>query len=110
MIPFITDFFNGLKDFSDSYWFYVIILAIAILDSVFPIVPSETLVIIGGVSAGSGSLSLGLVMACAFGGALPTGYGPSGDYGPFDGGAWCADFGDEVERAVSVGVCLCADL
>jgi len=70
MVPFITDFFNGLKDFSDSYWFYVIILAIAILDSVFPIVPSETLVIIGGVSAGSGSLSLGLVMACAFSGAF----------------------------------------
>jgi len=70
MVSFITDFFNGLKDFSDSYWFYVIILVIAILDSVFPIVPSETLVIIGGVSAGSGSLSLGLVMACAFSGAF----------------------------------------
>ena len=70
MVSFINDLFNGLKDFSDSYWFYVIILVIAILDSVFPIVPSETLVIIGGVSAGSGSLSLGLVMACAFSGAF----------------------------------------
>jgi len=70
MISLITEFFNGLKDFSDSYWFYVIIFVIAILDSVIPIVPSETLVIIGGVSAGSGSLSLGLVMACAFSGAF----------------------------------------
>ena len=70
MVSFINDLFNGLKDFSDSYWFYVIILVIAILDSVFPIVPSETLVIIGGVSAGSGSLSLGLVMGCAFSGAF----------------------------------------
>jgi len=70
MISFITEFFNGLKDFSDSYWFYVIIFVIAVLDSVIPIVPSETLVIIGGVSAGSGSLSLALVMACAFGGAF----------------------------------------
>jgi membrane protein DedA with SNARE-associated domain len=70
MISLINEFFNGLKDFSDSYWFYVIILVIAILDSVIPIVPSETLVIIGGVSAGSGSLSLGLVMACAFSGAF----------------------------------------
>jgi membrane protein DedA with SNARE-associated domain len=70
MISLINEFFNGLKDFSDSYWFYVIILVIAILDSVIPIVPSETLVIIGGVSAGSGSLSLGWVMACAFSGAF----------------------------------------
>ena len=70
MISLINEFFNWLKDFSDSYWFYVIILVIAILDSVIPIVPSETLVIIGGVSAGSGSLSLGLVMACAFSGAF----------------------------------------
>jgi membrane protein DedA with SNARE-associated domain len=70
MVSFITDFFNGLKDFSDSYWFYVIILVIAILDSVIPIVPSETLVIIGGVSAGTGDLSLALVMGSAFGGAF----------------------------------------
>ena len=32
--------------------------------------PSETLVIIGGVSAGSGPLSLALVIASAFGGAF----------------------------------------
>jgi membrane protein YqaA with SNARE-associated domain len=70
MVSFINDLFNGLKDFSDSYWFYVIIFAIAALDSVFPIVPSETLVIIGGVSAGTGDLSLALVMGSAFGGAF----------------------------------------
>jgi membrane protein DedA with SNARE-associated domain len=70
MLSIINEFFNWLKDYSDSYWFYIIIFAIAALDSVFPIVPSETLVIIGGVSAGSGSLSLGLVMACAFSGAF----------------------------------------
>ena len=29
MVPIINDIFNGLKDFSDSYWFYVIILVIA---------------------------------------------------------------------------------
>ena len=70
MITALNTFFEWLKESSSSPWFYVIILAIAILDSVFPIVPSETLVIIGGVSAGSGSLSLGLVMACAFSGAF----------------------------------------
>ena len=70
MISFITEFFNGLKDFSDSYWFYLIIFIVAMLDSVLPIVPSETLVIIGGVSAGSGSLSLGIVLLCAAIGAF----------------------------------------
>jgi membrane protein DedA with SNARE-associated domain len=70
MISLINEFFNGLKDFSDSYWFYVIIFVIAVLDSVIPIVPSETLVIIGGVSAGSGSLSLGIVLLCAATGAF----------------------------------------
>ena len=35
-----------------------------------PIVPSETLVIIGGVSAGSGSLSIALVILCAGSGAF----------------------------------------
>lgn len=70
MISFLNEFFNGLKDFSDSYWFYLIIFVIAILDSVIPIVPSETLVIIGGVSAGSGPLSLTLVIVSAFGGAF----------------------------------------
>lgn len=70
MISFLNDFFNGLKDFSDSYWFYLIIFVIAVLDSVFPIVPSETLVIIGGVSAGSGPLSLTLVIMSAFSGAF----------------------------------------
>ena len=70
MLSIINEFFNWLKDYSDSYWFYIIIFAIAALDSVFPIVPSETLVIIGGVSAGTGDLSLALVMGSAFGGAF----------------------------------------
>jgi membrane-associated protein len=62
---FITDFFDSLKDFSSSPWFYVIIYVIAVLDSVFPVVPSETLVIIGGVSAGLGDLSITFVMLAA---------------------------------------------
>jgi membrane-associated protein len=70
ILSLINDLFGELKQFSDSYWFFIIIFTIAALDSVFPIVPSETLVIVGGVSAGAGDLSLALVMGSAFGGAF----------------------------------------
>ena len=65
MATIITEFFDSLKEFSSSPWFYVIIYVIAVLDSVLPIVPSETLVIIGGVSAGMGDLSIVLVILAA---------------------------------------------
>jgi membrane protein DedA with SNARE-associated domain len=48
----------------------LIIFVIAILDSVLPIVPSETLVIIGGVSAGLGNLWIPLVIVVAASGAF----------------------------------------
>lgn len=65
MAAFVTNFFESLKDFSSSPWFYVIIYVVAVLDSVFPVVPSETLVIVGGVSAGLGDLSITLVVLAA---------------------------------------------
>lgn len=40
-----------LKDISGNWWFLAIVLVIALLDSVVPVVPSETTVIIGGVAA-----------------------------------------------------------
>jgi membrane protein DedA with SNARE-associated domain len=67
MPPIVNDFFDWLKDFSSSPWFYAIIFVIAVLDAVLPIVPSETMVIIGGVSAGAGQLEIALVI---FAGAL----------------------------------------
>ncbi len=70
MITALNTFFEWLKESSSSPWFYVIIFVIAVFDSVLPIVPSETLVIIGGVSAGSGSLSIVLVILCAAAGAF----------------------------------------
>ena len=69
-MSYINDLLNWLKDFSSSPWFYAILFGIALIDSVLPIVPSETLVIIGGVSAGSGSLSIVAVIACAASGAF----------------------------------------
>lgn len=70
MPPIINEFFDWLKDFSSSPWFYLIIFVIAVFDSVLPVVPSETLVIIGGVAAGSGSLSVTLVILSAASGAF----------------------------------------
>lgn len=55
MLAVLDSVFKSLEDMSDSYWFFVIIFVIAMLDSVVPIVPSETMVIFGGVSAGLGN-------------------------------------------------------
>ena len=70
MLDVANQTFDWLKDFSASPWFYVIIFVIALLDSILPIVPSETLVIIGGVSAGLGDLWLPLVIVCGISGAF----------------------------------------
>ena len=70
MLDALNQAFDWLKDFSSSPWFYAIIFVIAVLDSVLPIVPSETLVIIGGVSAGLGNLWIPLVIVCAASGAF----------------------------------------
>ena len=70
MLDVLNQAFDWLKDFSSSPWFYAIIFVIAVLDSVLPIVPSETLVIIGGVSAGLGNLWIPLVIVCAASGAF----------------------------------------
>ena len=47
----IGDLTEWLKDISGHWWFLAVILVIALLDSVVPVVPSETCVIIGGVAA-----------------------------------------------------------
>ncbi len=66
----ITDVSDWLNDFSANWWFLIIIFAIAFLDSVVPIVPSETTVIIGGVAAGLGEQPLLAVIACGAVGAF----------------------------------------
>ena len=47
----ITDFTDWLDRISSHWWFLLVILVVAYLDSVIPVVPSETCVIIGGVAA-----------------------------------------------------------
>jgi membrane-associated protein len=53
-----------------SGWAYAIVFAVAFLDALVPIVPSETLVITAGVVAGAGDLSLALVVPAAMAGAF----------------------------------------
>ncbi len=54
---------------SASPWTYAVILAVAALDAVLPLVPSEATVISAGVLAGAGDLQLGLVIAAGAAGA-----------------------------------------
>jgi membrane-associated protein len=65
-----TDTSDWLADFSANWYFLLIIFGIAYLDSVIPIVPSETMVIIGGVAAGLGEQNLLAVIAAGAVGAF----------------------------------------
>lgn len=66
----IADILDQLESISSSPWFYVAIFAVAFLDSVVPIVPGETTVILGGIAAGQGDLAIALVIACGATGAF----------------------------------------
>jgi membrane-associated protein len=63
--------FNSLTSHvSGSAWAYAFLFGIAALDVIFPLVPSETSVILAGVLAATGDLMLALVIACAGAGAI----------------------------------------
>lgn len=66
----VTDATDWLDDVSSNWWFLLVIALIAFLDSVFPVVPGETSVIIGGVAAGQGHYSIVLVIAAGAIGAF----------------------------------------
>jgi membrane-associated protein len=63
----------GLESFfelaSASPWTYAVILAVAALDALLPLVPSEATVISAGVLAGAGDLNLAFVIAAGAAGA-----------------------------------------
>ena len=65
---------------SGSDWSYLIVFAIAMLDAFFPVVPSEATAIAAGVVAGTGGLSVELVIVAAALGAI------AGDNISFGGG------------------------
>jgi len=66
----VTDLTDKLDELSANWWFLLIIFGIALLDSVIPVVPSETTVIIGGVAAGQGNQSIALVILAGASGAF----------------------------------------
>jgi len=70
MLAILDSFFDHLKDISTSPWFYAVIFVLAYLDSVIPVVPSETAVILGGIAAGQGDLDIAGVIACGAVGAM----------------------------------------
>ena len=62
--------FNQIADWvSGAWWSYPLIFAVAMVDAFFPLVPSETVVIIGGNLAASGDLNLAFVILLAAAGA-----------------------------------------
>ena len=64
MLESLTDLVSG------SPWTYGAILLVAALDAFFPVVPSETMVIAGGVLAANGDLELGFLIPAAAAGAI----------------------------------------
>jgi membrane-associated protein len=72
VFSWIGDLTDRLVDWSVNWWFLVAIFVIAFLDSVVPIVPSETTVIIGGVAVavGDAEYSLWMVIVCGAVGAF----------------------------------------
>jgi membrane-associated protein len=66
----ITDLTDRLEEYSAAWWFLLVILTIALLDSIVPVVPSETMVIIGGVAAGQGNQSIAIVILAGAVGAF----------------------------------------
>jgi membrane protein DedA with SNARE-associated domain len=63
--------FDRIADWvSGAWWSYPLIFLIAMVDAFFPVVPSETVVVIGGNLASSGDLSLLLVILFGAAGAV----------------------------------------
>jgi membrane-associated protein len=80
VIGWAVDVFESVEELitelSQNPWFFAILFAVALLDSVIPIVPSEFSVIAGGVASGAGTLidgrpvlSIVLVIICGATGA-----------------------------------------
>ncbi len=78
--------FESLADaVSGAWWSYLVIFAVAMVDAFFPLVPSETLLITGGVLASTGDLELGLVILAGAAGAV------AGDNISFGIGTWVGE-------------------
>ncbi len=86
----VFDFLNGLTDWLDeissNWWFVLVVFIVALLDSVVPVVPSESTVIIGGIAAGQGHQWVLLVIVMGAVGAFcgdSIAYGLGNRFRPF---------------------------
>ncbi len=94
----ISSLTNWLDDISRHWWFLLVIVMIALLDSIIPVVPSETCVIIGGVAAaGHHQPLVGVIATAAIGAFL-------GDNIAYQIGRWASRwFQRRAERKPSFG-------
>jgi len=69
-VPSWLDFGQIADWVSGNSWSYVVIFVVAAVDAFFPLVPSETTLVIGGTFAASGDLSLPLVILAGAAGAV----------------------------------------
>ncbi len=69
-MPSWLDFSQVSEWVSGNSWSYLIIFLVAVVDAFFPLVPSETTLVIGGTFAASGDLSLPLVILAGAAGAV----------------------------------------
>src|SRR3990170_5329413 len=78
--------FDQIADWvSGSSWSYFVIFMVAVIDAFFPLVPSETVLVIGGNLAASGDLNLLLVILAGAAGAI------LGDNISFGIGSWVGE-------------------
>ncbi len=69
-MPDWLDFDRFTAWVSGEWWSYLVIFGVAVVDAFFPLVPSETLVVVGGNLASSGDLTLWLVILAGAAGAV----------------------------------------
>ncbi|HET7567702.1 MAG TPA: VTT domain-containing protein [Gaiellaceae bacterium] len=63
--------FGWLTDLvSGHWWTYALVFGLAAIDVDVPLVPAETVVIVAAIAAANGKLSLWVVVACAWAGAV----------------------------------------
>jgi membrane protein DedA with SNARE-associated domain len=86
VFSFLTDITDTLGDWASNWWFLAVVFVIAFFDSIVPVVPSETTVIIAGVavSVGEADYPLYLVIICGAVGAF------CGDNTAYQLGRWFA--------------------
>jgi membrane protein DedA with SNARE-associated domain len=70
VLNLLNDLSDWLLSLSGSPFFVFAAFVVALLDSIIPVVPSETMLIVGGVAAGAGEQKLGFVLAAGALGAF----------------------------------------